>query len=252
MLEDIFLFFPDQKLRGTPASVSPAYQDVFFITADGIQLHGWFLDGEEGRPLILFCHGNAGNIGDRIEILAFLHSMGFPVLIFDYRGYGRSTGHASEMGTYADARAALAWLAGRGWQPQHIIYLGRSLGAAVALNLALEKPPAALVLESPFTSVAAMGRLHYPVIYRLFGWLLDAEYDNLAKIGNLRSPLWIIHGTADTIVPSTMSEELIAAASQPKHLLLLPKVDHNDLFFSVSEPYRNIWKSLAAKISNQQ
>jgi len=245
MFEDIFLYFPDPKLRVTPAVASLPYQDIDFTTIDGIRLHGWYVMGDEGKPPVLFCHGNAGNISDRIEILAFLHSMGLPVFIFDYRGYGRSTGQASEEGMYQDVRAALAWLEKRGWAAHKVIYLGRSLGASVALQLALEKPPAALVLECPFTSVAAMGRMHHPILFRLFGRLLKAKYNNLEKMSLLRAPLVVIHGEADDIVPCKMGEMLFTRAPHPKHLLLLPGLDHNALFFSGSSSYREIWRSLA-------
>ncbi len=245
MFEDLFLFFPNKTLKETPAIASLAYEDIFFTAEDGIRLHGWYLVGEKGKPPVLFCHGNAGNISDRIESLAFLHSMGLSVLLFDYRGYGRSGGKTSEEGTYMDVRAAIAFLEGRGWTARQTIFLGHSLGAAVALQLALEQPPAALVLESPFTSIPAMGRLHYPIISRIFGPMLKARYDNISKIGRLRAPLFIIHGAADTVVPPAMGEALLAAASPPKHLLLLPGFGHNDHFSSVSQAYRSIWQSLA-------
>ena len=244
MLEDLFLFFPDTNLRETPAVASLAYRDIFFTAADGTRLHGWFLEGDQGKPPVLFCHGNAGNISDRIESLVFLRRMGLSVFIFDYRGYGHSNGCTSEEGTYLDARAALTFLEDHGWTARQVIFLGHSLGAAVALQLALEESPAALVLESPFTSIPAMGRVHYPIISRLFGWLFNPRYDNLSKIGRVRAPLWIIHGLADTVVPPAMGEALIAAAQPPKHLLLLPGCGHNDHFIACSELYRDVWRIL--------
>ena len=131
---------------------------------------------------------------------------------------------------------------------QRTIYLGRSLGAAVALQLALETPPAALVLESGFTSVAAMGRLHYPLLARLFGWVLAAEYDNRAMIGRLRAPLLLVHGSADRIVPLSMGEELFALALEPKRLLILPGVGHNDPFFAGHPQYRAAWQELLDRL----
>ena len=244
MMERHFLYFPDPLLRSTPEAAGLDWRDVAFAAADGTALHGWYLPGPENRPTVLFFHGNAGNIADRLDILAFLHRLGLAVFIFDYRGYGRSSGQPDETGTYSDARGALAWLKRQGTGPQQMIYLGRSLGAAVALQLALEQPPAALVLESPFTSVAAMGHRHYPVLSRLLGWLLNARYDNQSKIGALRCPLLIVHGEADRTVPAAMGEALYRQAPEPKRLLLLPGLGHNDAFYAGHPEYRRAWETL--------
>jgi len=251
MLEDRFLFFPSRDLHVTPAEAGLPFEEVVFPAADGTRLHGWLIPADPAGPLVLFCHGNAGNIADRLEALRFLHDLGLPVFIFDYRGYGRSAGTTSEAGTYADGRGALDWLAERGWQPQRLIYLGRSLGAGVALRLAIERPPAALVLETPFTSVAAMGRQHYPLLFLLAGWLLQARYDNLAKIGDLKAPLLLVQGTADAIVPPAMADRLFERAPQPKRLLSLAGAGHNDLFASFPE-YRRAWRDLLASLEPDQ
>lgn len=236
-LEQHYIYFPDRQLIATPAAVGLAYDEAPFAAADGVRLHGWYLAGEAGQPVVLFCHGNAGNISHRLEALRLLHTLGVSVFIFDYRGYGLSEGKPSEKGTYADARGALAWLTERGWTPARIIYFGESLGAAVALQLAVEKPPAGLVLESPFTSIAAMGRHHSPMLHFLLGWLLDARYDNLAKIVKLRSPLLIVQGEADTIVPPAMAQQLFVAANEPKILRRIPGAGHNDLLFVDGRAY---------------
>jgi len=241
-LEQRYVYFPDRQLIATPAAVGLSYEEVRFEAADGTALHGWFLPGAAGRPAVLFCHGNAGNISHRLESLGLLHGLGLSVFIFDYRGYGRSAGEPSEEGTYADARGALDWLRQRGWTPAQLVYFGESLGAAVALQLATEHPPAGLVLEAPFTSIAAMGRHHYPLLHFLLGWLLDARYDNLAKIGRIVSPLLIIQGEADTIVPPAMARRLYDAAKTPKRLQLIPGGDHNDLLFSGRELYPEAWR----------
>jgi fermentation-respiration switch protein FrsA (DUF1100 family) len=241
-LEQRYVYFPDRELVATPAAVGLAYEEVRFAAADGTILHGWYLPGEAGRPLVVFCHGNAGNISHRLESLHLLHGLGLSVFIFDYRGYGQSAGTPSEEGTYADARGALAWLRQRGWTPAQLIYFGESLGAAVALQLAVEQPPAGLVLEAPFTSLAAMGRHHYSLLYFLLGWLLDARYDNLAKIGRVRSPLLILQGDADTIVPPTMTRRLYEAANEPKTLRLIPGAGHNDLLFAGGKAWRDAWR----------
>lgn len=240
MLEDSFLYFPDSTMVATPAAAGLAYERVSFSAADGTLLHGWFIPGGPDQPALLYCHGNAGNISHRIESLDQFHRLGLNVFSFDYRGYGQSTGQPSETGTYQDARAALAWLGQRGWEADRTIYFGRSLGAAVALQLALEAPPAALVMETPFTSIADMGRYHYPLLYRALGWLVDLDYDNARKIPSLQTRLLITHGTADAIVPVKMARQLYELAPDPKQLVLIPGLNHNSLFFERVE-YREAW-----------
>jgi fermentation-respiration switch protein FrsA (DUF1100 family) len=251
-LEQRYIYFPDRQLVATPAAVGLAYEEVRFAAADGTALHGWFLPGDAGRPLVVFCHGNAGNISHRLESLDLLHGLGLSVFIFDYRGYGQSAGTPSEEGTYADARGALAWLQQRGWTPSRLLYFGESLGAAVALQLAVEQPPAGLVLEAPFTSIAAMGRHHYFLLHFLLGWLLDARYDNLDKIDRVRSPLLIIQGEADSIVPPAMARRLYEAANEPKTLRLIPGADHNDLLFTGGSAYREAWREFLTALAGNQ
>jgi len=176
---------------------------------------------------VLLCHGNAGNIGDRVPHAAALTAAGFDVLLFDYRGYGASSGTPGEQGTYRDARAGLTCLLR---QPRvdaaRVLYLGESLGGAVALELALTRPPAGLVLLSAFTSVRDMARLHYGLIPT--GLVPDA-YPSLRRIGDLRAPLLVLHGEDDAIVPAEHSRALFEAAPDPKRLRILPGVGHNDI-----------------------
>ena len=237
-----FIFFPDRRLVATPAAAGLAYEEVWFTAADGVKLHGWHVPGEPGRPLLLFCHGNAGNISHRIENLRHFRRLGLAVLIFDYRGYGRSEGRSSEEGTYSDARGALGWLQQRGWQPQQLIYFGRSLGAGVAVQLALETPPGALVLETPFPSIAAMGRHHNPILYLLLGWLLDASYDSFNKIGRIHAPLLLFQGDRDSIVPEKMARRLFERANEPKTYYRIEGADHNDTFDVGGERYWQQWR----------
>ena len=237
-LEHHFLYFPEARHAATPAAVGLAYEEVAFQATDGTQLNGWFLPGWSGAPVVLFCMGNAGNISHRLETLQMLHDLGVAVFIFNYRGYGLSKGKASEQGTYHDIAGALRVLKNRGWSAKRIIIFGRSLGAAIGLEAALKSPPAGLIMESAFTSLAAMGRHHYPVINRLLGWLIGAKYNNLEKIAGLQSPLLLIHGEADTICPPRMAEELIARAPHDKQLFWVPGADHNNGFIVGGESYR--------------
>jgi fermentation-respiration switch protein FrsA (DUF1100 family) len=176
---------------------------------------------------VLVCNGNAGNRSLRAALAAALSRMGLAVLLFDYRGYGGNPGHPSEEGLAADARAARAYLAGRAEvDPDRLVYFGESLGAAVALRLAVERPPAALVLRSPFASLAEVGRRHYPLVP--VSLLLRDRYDSAARAGRLAAPLLVVAGGRDRIVPAGHSRRLFAAAPQPKRLVVLDGADHND------------------------
>jgi uncharacterized protein len=249
-MDDTFIFFPTRELVMTPQSVGLTYDEVYFTAADGTGLHGWFVPGQPGAPVILFFHGNAGNISHRVDNLRLFHRhLGVAVFIIDYRGYGNSTGKISENGTYADARGALNWLHDKGWDNDRIIYFGRSLGAAVATQLAAEHQPAGLVLESPFTSVTAMGRRHNPILYFLLGWLLQSEYDTLSRIDQLDTPLLLFHGTHDTIVPAKMGQEIFARANEPKTLHLIEGAGHNDTLAHGQQEYWLGWRTFIASLS---
>ena len=243
-LERVFLYFPDRTLVTTPAAAGLDYEDVFFSADDGVRLHGWYLPGEPGRPVVVFCHGNAGNISHRVDNLRLLRRLGLAVFIISYRGYGRSEGTPSEEGTYRDMRGALAWLGERGWSADRMIYFGRSVGAGVALQLALEQAPGAIVLESPFTSIPAMARLHYPLLWSLASWAVDARYDNLAKIGGLESPLLVFHGERDELVPPEMGRQLFDSAPPPKLFHPIPGAGHNDTYHVGGARYWQRWREL--------
>lgn len=249
-MDQTFIFFPTKMIVATPQSAGLGYEDVYFTSADGVGLHGWFVPGDPQAPVVLFFHGNAGNISHRVHNLRLFHQhLRASVFIIDYRGYGNSTGKPDEAGTYADARGALEWLHDQGWSNNQIIYFGRSLGAAVALQLAIEQPPAGLVLESAFTSVAAMGRKHNPILYLLFGWALDSRYDNLSKIDQVTSPLLLFHGDKDTIVPFAMAQQLFDRAPQPKTLHLIAGAGHNDTLDHGSTEYWRRWQGFVSPLS---
>ena len=227
-LLNALLYFPSRTIAGSPADAGLAFGDVRFETGDGERLHGWWV--ERRAPAVghvLLCHGNAGNVGDRVLHAAVLTAVGFDVLLFDYRGYGHSSGRPSEQGTYRDARAALACLLRQpGVDASRVLYLGESLGGAVAAELALAHPPTALVLLSAFTSVRAMSRMHYPMIPTA---LVPDAYPSLRVIGGLRAPLLVLHGEDDAIVPVEHGRALFDAAPEPKRLRVVPGVGHNDI-----------------------
>ena len=248
-MENYFLYFPEPDLTMTPGNVRLDYEDVIFKADDDTELHGWFVPGDNTNQVVLFFHGNAGNISHRVDNLLRLNRLGLSVFIFDYRGYGRSQGEPSESAIYSDARRALSWLANRGYKQESIIYFGRSIGAAVALQLAIEEPPRGLILESPFTSVAGMGKRHYPILYRLLGWLVKDQYDNEEKISRLKAPLLLIHGTADSIVPVAMGQKLYALAPPPKQIYLIDGADHNDGFYLDEDEYWGTWKTFLNQLN---
>jgi len=222
------LFFPSRSLSVSPAAAGLVAQDVEVSTEDGERLHAWwFRTGEEPLGHVLLCHGNAGNIADRLLHARLLTDVGLDVFTFDYRGYGRSTGRPDEEGTYRDARAARSALLEQGnVDPARVFYLGESLGGAVALALAIESPPRGLVLMSTFTSVRDMARLHYPIVP---GALVPDAYPSLARIRELQCPLLVLHGDRDEIVPVEHGRALFAAAPEPKRLQVFAGAGHNDL-----------------------
>lgn len=244
-LERFFVFFPTAEVRYTPEDVGLDYEEVFFPTSDGHRLHGWYIPGDSDTTLLWF-HGNGGNIGHRVDELALVHArLDVNVFIFDYRGYGNSEGSPSERGIYRDARAALAYLRTRPeLAPDQIVYLGRSLGAAVAIELATDQPPAGLVLVAPFASLGDMARIAYP--YLPLNWLLGNRYNSVARISQLHQPVLILHGDQDEIVPLSQGEKLLEAANPPKSFQVLPGAGHNDTYSAAGNIY---WIALSEFLS---
>ena len=232
-LLDALLFFPSRTVV-EPSGLS--VEDRFMATADGERLHGWWIRAAAPpRGHVLFCHGNAGNIASRAAYARLLALAGFDVLLFDYRGYGRSSGRPGEHGTYRDARAALARLLEEtGTRSERTLYLGESLGAAVAMELALEAPPAGVILQSAFTGVRDMARHVLPLVPRA---LVPDAYPSLRLIPALACPVLIVHGERDDVVPVGHGRALHAAARAPKRLEVLPGAGHNDILAVAAEPW---------------
>lgn len=227
-LEDSLIYFPVAYPEGDWSPRGLAFEDAWFKSADGTELHGWYVPKENARGAVLFCHGNGGNLTHRIDTLRMLHDRsGVSVLIFDYRGYGRSGGQPSEAGLLADARAARDWLAAREKIPAtDVVLMGESLGGAVAVDLAASDGARALVLESTFSSLPDMAAHHYS--WLPVRWLMRTRFDSAAKIGQYRGPLLMAHGDADTIVPLAYGQRLFDAANEPKRLILVHGHNHND------------------------
>jgi uncharacterized protein len=243
-LLNTLLYFPARDLAARPTL---PFADLDIAAADGVRLHGWWVPAAaaDRRGHVLLLHGNAGNIGDRVPHVELLAAAGFDVLAFDYRGYGRSSGRPDEQGTYRDARAALGALLGQdGVDPSRVLYLGESLGGAIALELALGSPPAGLVLQSTFTSIRDMARLHYPLIPRA---AVPDAYPSLRLIGGLRAPLLCLHGERDEIVPLLHGEALFDAAPQPKAMHVFRGVAHNDVLAHAGREWVDVIARWAAR-----
>lgn len=225
------LYFPEKEIGFTPAYHRLPFEEVFFNTADGVKLHGWLVPAEESRdatPVVLFVHGNGGNIGHRMEKILFFHRLGASVFIYDHRGYGRSAGWPSEKGLVRDAEAAYHWLIEkRGVPYRRIVLYGESLGAAVVADLARTFPAKGVVLESAFTSTVKMGERIFPFLPVRF--MVRQKYDTLSKIPEIRVPVMVMHSRTDEIVPYAMGKELFEKANEPKIFLELTG-GHNDGF----------------------
>ena len=225
------LYYPMKDIVATPEHVGLAYSPIRFRTSDNLELTGWFIPGERDREVVLFCHGNAGNISHRIESIRIFHRLGYGVFIFDYRGYGESEGVPNEEGTYLDARGAWDYLVQkRGVQVGNIVVFGRSLGGAVAARLSAEMNPLACILESTFTSLPELASHYYPIYPSAF--LCRIRYDTLRllRTGTVRCPILIIHSREDEIIPFEHGRALYEASGE-RGVFLEIVGDHNNGFF---------------------
>ncbi len=240
-IEGYFVFAPQKVLDYSPDDYQLEWRDVNLNTADGQVLHGWFFSVAPEEPVILFFHGNAGNISHRLDYIQRLTRMGFNVFIIDYRGYGKSSGKPSEEGLYIDALCAYDYLVDdEKIKPENIVLLGRSLGAAAAVETAANRDARSLVVESGFLSVRHMAR--HMGIFSIISPLLPASYNNLEKIKNISIPKLIMHGNRDEIVPFSMGERLFAVAGTPKYFHAIEGAGHNDTYIVGGREYEDILK----------
>jgi len=236
IVERFFIYFPEKRLVADPSSYGLDFEDAHLMASDGVDLHGWFVPGQSDITLLWF-HGNAGNIGHRLDNLNLFHrALKVNIFILSYRGYGRSGGRPTEKGTYRDAEAALDYLLSRDdVDADRIIYFGRSLGGAVAVHLAVQHEPYALILDSSFDSVTDMARRQVPF---LPVWpLLKGMYDCVANIGRVNAPVLVLHGDRDEIVPNDVGERLFDAANDPKQLFTIEGAGHNDTYLVGGQEY---------------
>ena len=243
VFERKLIYFPQRAHDVTPRQLGLAFEDLTLTAEDGVRIHAFYLPAPaEPRWTVLFAHGNAGNVSHRLDRAVFLQSkLRAAVLLFDYRGYGRSEGSPDEEGTYRDARAAHRWLVEeKRVPPDRLVVFGESLGSAVALDLALSRPCRALVLESPFASVPAMARAVYPILPL---WpFVRTRYDNEAKAPRISVPLLVLHGDRDEVVPYAQGRRVFEAAPEPKRFFAIPGASHNDTYVVGGEAY---WSAVA-------
>jgi fermentation-respiration switch protein FrsA (DUF1100 family) len=229
------IYFPSRVYWATPSDVGLEFEALTLEAEDGISIAAWHVPHDDARGSILFCHGNAGNIADRLHSVKLLHELGYNVLIFDYRGFGESGGSPSEFGLYMDAEAAwLHLVEDRRVQPQQIVVFGRSLGGAVAIELAGRHNPGGLVVESTFTSIADVGRIHFPLLP--VNLLLTNRFESIEKVGVLPCPKLFLHGSEDELIPLAVGRRLFEAAAPPKQFIQTPG-GHGDAGFTYSPEF---------------
>jgi fermentation-respiration switch protein FrsA (DUF1100 family) len=245
VFEDSLIFFPtsypdgewdvEAVARGSGCTV----EDCFYVSEDGVRLHSWWCRRSAAEPnetVLLFFHGNAGNLSHRADLMLELaNRVGAEVVVAGYRGYGRSEGRPSEEGLYADARAAWRFVTvDRSVDPGRIVVLGKSLGGAVAVDLAVASDPAGLIVESSFTSIPDMAARHYPFVPKA---LVRTRMDSLSKIGGLGCPLLVIHSRADEVVPFELGRTLFEAAFEPKTFFEVEGAGHNETWLVGGQGY---------------
>jgi fermentation-respiration switch protein FrsA (DUF1100 family) len=223
------IYHPSRALASTGTELGRPFENIWFTAGDGLKLNGWFFPATTDSPraqfAMLLCHGNAGNIGHRLETCAALLAAGVNVFLFDYRGYGRSEGRPSEEGTYRDAQAAYQWLRTKGFPGRNIIAFGESLGGGIATELATRESLGGLVLQSTFTSIPDIGAELFP--WLPVRWLGKVRYDTRSKLPRLQVPVLVMHSPADELVGFHHAQANFAAANEPKLFWEL-RGKHND------------------------
>lgn len=245
MMQSKLFYYPKKDIWATPEDVGLQYENVIFNTEDNISLNGWFVPSEQAELTVLFFHGNAGNISDRLQTIQMLNELDLNVFIFDYRGYGQSEGYPTEQGTYKDGLAAWNYLtAKRGIADSSIVIMGRSLGGSIASWLSARQHPAAAVIESTFTSAADIGSDLYP--WLPVRWMIKYEYNTIGYLKQIDSPLFMAHSRGDQIVPFHHGQKLFEAANEPKVFVELVGL-HSSGYLETGEKYREGLQQFLAK-----
>lgn len=233
-LEEKGIYFPVLYIEIYPKDLGLKYQDLYIKTEDNLLINAWFIPKENAKYLVLFCHGNAGNISHRLEKIVLLYNLGLSIFIFDYRGYGRSQGKPNENGFYKDIESVYEFLVNEyKISPEKIILYGESLGTSVAIELASKKKVKALILEGAFSCGRDMAKKVYPFLPTFF---FRNSFDSLSKIKKITSPKLFLHSKDDEIVPFSLAKKLFDNATFPKELVELAGT-HNSCFLDAKEKY---------------
>ena len=229
------VYYPTKEIEGTPADIGLKYEEITLKTKDSVNLSAWYVPAKDERGVVLFCHGNAGNISHRLDSIRIFHDLGLSVFIFDYRGYGRSEGSATEKGTYLDAESAWEYLVNvKGVRPEKIILFGRSLGSAVAAELALKHKAAGIIIESGFKTIPALGAKFFP--YLPLRLISRFQYSTIDKVGMIKMPKLFIHSPQDEMIPYEHGAALFKNATEPKEFLQITG-GHNEGFLTSGKIY---------------
>jgi len=218
------IFHPDVRRVAPEHAGLTGVRETLLATPDGEKLVAWWVPPEPDRPVMLYFHGNGGNFAVRATRLALFQSAGYGALMLSHRGYSGSTGSPSERALVADAQFALDWIVAHGISADRIVLFGESLGTGMAVQLAASRPVRAVILDSPYTSMADVAATRAP--WLPVHWIMSDPFDSMAHIGQVRAPLLVVHGTDDDVVPYALGSKLFAAANEPKRLLTLPGAGH--------------------------
>ncbi|OGV54275.1 MAG: hypothetical protein A2X45_06730 [Lentisphaerae bacterium GWF2_50_93] len=235
LFQSKMIYFPTREIVCTPADLKLEFEDLALTTSDGVKINAWYVPAKTPRGTVIFCHGNGGNLCYSLDVVENFSRMNYNVMMFDYRGYGKSEGSTSEKGTYADAQACYDWLVKEKKIPEkEIVVMGRSLGGAIASNLAKDNSPRLLILESAFTSTADIAANAYPIFpVRL---LCRFGYRNIENVKLIKCPLLVIHSPDDEIVPYSHGRKIFDAANDPKEFLQI-RGFHNEGFEESKDVY---------------
>lgn len=224
------IYLPDRAVYSPEDAGVPEMNVVELSTKDGLSINAWYRPPTRpDLPTIVYFHGNAGNIANRGFIVRPYLDKGYGVFLLTYRGYSGNPGKPSEEGLYNDARAAMEFLGNEGVAEQCTVLYGNSIGAAVAIQMATEYSVGAIVLQSPFSTLADVATIHYAFFLPFRGVIKD-KYDSMSKVDRLHQPVFILHGKSDNIIPPELSRKLLEALPQPKEAEYIPGKGHNDLF----------------------
>lgn len=242
------IFYPSREMVAKPSDWGLDYSDVQLVSGDGVALHGWYIPRPSAPRALLFLHGNGGNISHRGDSVAIFHRLGFNVLLIDYRGYGQSEGHPSEAGLYQDAAAAWRYLTEtRGIAHQDIVIFGRSLGGAVAAQLASQVDAGALILESTLSSARDFAASAFPFLSHVL--YMRYDFDSVARLQQVNYPVLVLHSPDDEIMPYRLGEKVYATAREPKQFIAL-RGDHNSGFLLSQPEYEQALKSFLASLND--